>query len=297
MVASWVKQVGAVLVCVLVVFAGVFSVIESNKRKGKHSGDVEGYCTVVGTRFAWVVQMGLLVIAVSVLWLKRWKEVPRRPWKVFLMDAAKQGVSSGAAHMCGMVSTLILSHATAERLECGWYIMAFTLDTTFGVYVAYRLLRLLEREALSRSWPSLTSSGCYKSPTRDHDPTADPDTTVWLKQLTTFTLIVILARMASITLLTSLLFPLDPVVVGVCGMFKGHPKLFLVVVMVIGPGLLNIMQWWVQDNFLKKQPHTPIIDESECDDLLGDPSGSGSFDTSFAMNDALEISDIENGEY
>eukprot|EP01064_Diplonema_japonicum_P037281 TRINITY_DN8684_c0_g1_i1.p1 TRINITY_DN8684_c0_g1~~TRINITY_DN8684_c0_g1_i1.p1 ORF type:complete len:293 (+),score=64.90 TRINITY_DN8684_c0_g1_i1:42-920(+) len=283
------RHVAEGVFAVTVVTAAVASVITSGQAKqGKNAKDEGNECTVAGTKFAWLVQACLLAMAIGILGYKRWREVPRRPWKVFLMDATKQGVSSGAAHMCGMVSTIILSHATEEKLECGWYLMAFMIDTTFGVYVAYRLLRRLEREALSRDWPSLISSGSYKAPNRDHDPIADPDTTVWLKQLSSFTFIVILARGASLSVVTSLLYPLDFVVVLICKVFKGHPKAFLVCVMVLGPGLLNTVQWWVQDNFLKKQPHGLLIEGDEEDDLLAE-NATGSFDTSFAMNDALEI--------
>ena len=33
--------------------------------------------------------------------------------------------------------------------------------------------------------------------------------------------------------------------------FKGHPDMELVCVMMIFPFILNIIQYWIQDNFLK----------------------------------------------
>ena len=41
-------------------------------------------------------------------------------------------MSSGAAHLCGMLVAVIIGN----ELQCAWYFVVFTIDTTVGVAVA-----------------------------------------------------------------------------------------------------------------------------------------------------------------
>ena len=40
---------------------------------------------------------------------------------------------------------------------------------------------------------------------------------------------------------------------GVAGGFVGHPRSLLIFVMIICPGIMNIIQTWIQDQILKKK--------------------------------------------
>ena len=213
--------------------------------------DQEEPCRVEGTNFAWAVQLALLVVAVLLLLFKRHREHPKRTLKIWLMDTSKQGVSSGAAHFCGMLNTVILAHLTEMDQECGWYMASYTLDTTFGVFCAVTLLGVLERKARQYKWKALIHTGVY------------PNYRVWLKQLLAFTMIVMFARFLCAILLCSLLYVLRFPVILLCDVFRGHPKVFLVVVMLAGPGLLNAAQCWIQDNYLKKKDDDTSDDDED----------------------------------
>eukprot|EP01061_Rhynchopus_euleeides_P032029 TRINITY_DN53094_c0_g1_i1.p1 TRINITY_DN53094_c0_g1~~TRINITY_DN53094_c0_g1_i1.p1 ORF type:complete len:251 (+),score=55.05 TRINITY_DN53094_c0_g1_i1:62-814(+) len=211
-------------------------------------------CTVAGSRFSLFVQLALLLLVVCVLVGKRHVEYPRRSVRVWLMDTSKQGAASGAAHLCGMLNTIILGRLTHVEYECGWYLVTYLVDTTFGVYCSITFLQLLEEQAAKRHWSDLEHTGVY------------PTWVVWVKQLLSFTGIVIVSRALCTIVLCALLFPLRGAVTALCAVFAGHPRIFLVSVMLVGPGLLNSIQAWVQDNYLKRKTddYELLEDDDSC---------------------------------
>eukprot|EP00756_Hemistasia_phaeocysticola_P045874 Hpha_TRINITY_DN19634_c0_g1::TRINITY_DN19634_c0_g1_i1::g.186117::m.186117 len=211
-----------------------------------------GYCELMSGGFAFLIQVALLICACVALIIKRQRERPRRPLKVWAMDASKQAFSSGAAHLIGMSVAYALGEATAKKHQCGWYLVTFTTDTSLGVLVAWRLLRKLEKEARKRGWLWLAESGSYRDPARDHDPQVEPSVKVWLAQLACFCVIVLLARFCCATFLFAMINVLKYPAEGLTSLFEGHPKAYLTTVMLVGPGLMNLVQALVQDQFLKR---------------------------------------------
>ena len=258
------KTCGFLTVAIVIVMA-VLSVRESLKTHDTPSpagltaapqkGGVD-YCVIEGTPFSWFIQLCLLVLVILVLLYKRHKEHPPREIRIWLMDTSKQAVSSGFAHICGMINTVVLANLTNVNQECGWYLAAYTIDTTFGVFCAVSFLGILEKQAAKRHWKSLMHTGIY------------PNYTVWLKQLLAFTAIVILARLMCTVVLCAGLFLLHYPVVLLCDIFKHHPNVFLVTVMLAGPGVMNALQCWIQDNYLKRK-------EGESEDTYANESDSG----------------------
>lgn len=77
-----------------------------DKEKGKGNGGggaptdgppEEAHCNLLG-KFALFVQGALGVLAVLTLVFKRWRETPKRPWKIFLFDVSKQLLGSMLTH-------------------------------------------------------------------------------------------------------------------------------------------------------------------------------------------------------
>jgi hypothetical protein len=125
------------------------------------------------------------------------------------------------------------------------YLIHSVLDTSLGVVVNIVLVKLLEYLG-SHRFGSL-DSGYYGHP---------PSTSLWLKQLTVWFLIVLLSKIVVIivVLVDQLqdLSTLEGWAAVILGPFQFHAKVQLIVVMLLIPFVLNVAMFWIQDNFLKK---------------------------------------------
>lgn len=198
-------------------------------------------CTLLSGRFDVIVQVVLALGAFGSLLVKRHYERPRRSLKVWSLDTAKQGASAGAAHVAGMLIALIASHDGGD--QCAFYLITFTIDTTLGVFIGYTLLRRLQALARKAGWTSLSSTGNYGTPVQY---------SIWAKQMVTWCLIVVVARACCGMIVISLRHQLTAFSETLASPFDGHPKLFLLTVMLACPVCMNVAQLWVQDAFLKK---------------------------------------------
>jgi len=109
-------------------------------------------CQLLQGSPALIAQVVLASLALSALILKRWQEdCTRRPLNVWLLDASKQIISQGAAHICGIVIALVAHHAASDSSECSWYMVTFTVDSTLGVLLTVSLHWAVLRIAGSHS--------------------------------------------------------------------------------------------------------------------------------------------------
>lgn len=82
--------------------------------KGSHGGPHDGpsqdngECRLLGP-FALLVQGGLGVLALSVLLIKRWRERPQRPLKIWAFDVSKQVVGSVLVHVANLMMSMLSS--------------------------------------------------------------------------------------------------------------------------------------------------------------------------------------------
>lgn len=89
-----------------------------------------------------IVQLVLAALSFSVLILKRYKEHPKRPWRIWAMDTSKQGVSQLIAHFINVGISLLLSNHL-DNDACIWYFTTNVLDNTVGVFICCGVLRLI----------------------------------------------------------------------------------------------------------------------------------------------------------
>ncbi|KAG2815336.1 hypothetical protein PC118_g14743 [Phytophthora cactorum] len=140
--------------------------------QGSEDGN-QGECKLLSGDFAVLLQVLLGFIAISVLAIKRLREVPRRPLMVWAFDAAKQMVGATFAHVANLLIAIVL-YSYQEELEsdeesvdqCALYFVNFTLDTTLGIFLNYVLLSAVVLLALRFSWSSLKTPGDYGTPVR-----------------------------------------------------------------------------------------------------------------------------------
>lgn len=66
----------------------------------------EGECHLLGP-FALLVQAALGIMALLSLVYKRWRETPKRPWKIWFFDVSKQVVGSVLVHILNLVMSML----------------------------------------------------------------------------------------------------------------------------------------------------------------------------------------------
>lgn len=66
----------------------------------------EGECHLLGP-FALLVQGALGIMALLSLVYKRWRETPKRPWKIWFFDVSKQVVGSVLVHVLNLVMSML----------------------------------------------------------------------------------------------------------------------------------------------------------------------------------------------
>lgn len=216
-------------------------------------------CSLVDS-FGWWVQASGGVFASSVLILKwRWEQ-PRRPWTVWLLDSVKNGASQLAAHfiavfVAGLASESVSSPAHVS--PCSWYLWVFIIDVTVGVTLAVVLLKVWE-VALKDS--PAGHSGDYG---QVWDPESgrmlvDPDLSVFWSQMGVWLLLcVVPSRIVCGSLVAVFADVLLKPAAFVSLIFQGHPRAELVFVLLIGPVVMNALQFLIQDAFLSHPPPKP----------------------------------------
>ncbi|KAF0693513.1 Aste57867_15539 [Aphanomyces stellatus] len=203
-------------------------------------------CTLLNGGFNDFIQVMLGVIALSVLIFKRYHEHPMRPVKIWMFDASKQLIGAGVAHVANMTIAIILTGlATGSNHpdQCAFYFVNFTMDTSFGVAVNFMLLKVLVWAAFRFNLTSLQVPGDYGHPIQVR---------VWAIQLITWLVIICTTKLIIGAFIYALETPLGDMASWLFAPLINYPKAELVIVMVACPVLMNGLQFWIQDNFLKK---------------------------------------------
>eukprot|EP00299_Pterocystis_sp_00344_P006630 c1855_g1_i1.p1 GENE.c1855_g1_i1~~c1855_g1_i1.p1 ORF type:complete len:162 (+),score=23.03 c1855_g1_i1:405-890(+) len=125
------------------------------------------------------------------------------------------------------------------------YLIHSVLDTSLGILINFGLIRFLEMFGSNRF--SAFDSGYYGHP---------PSAILWLKQLCVWFTVVSLSKLVVIIVVIidqlGSKSHLETFAEYILIPFRSHAKLQLVVIMLVIPFILNVIMFWVQDNFLKK---------------------------------------------
>ncbi|KAL2180457.1 vacuolar membrane protein-domain-containing protein [Thermothelomyces heterothallicus CBS 202.75] len=243
-----------------------------------------GECSLLGS-FAIFVQLALGGLALLSLVYKRWRERPQRPVKIWFFDVSKQVFGSVLVHGANVFMSLLTSgkfsieadasavaHGRVVRravLEgvfgrggiisvrgeedegyvpnpCSFYLLNLGIDTTLGIPILILIVRLLTRlVALTPlgSPPQSIQSGNYGTP---------PNAWWWLKQS-----IIYFCGLMGMKLVVLVLFMMLPWLPRVgdwaLGWTEGNEKLQIVFVMMLFPLIMNALQYYIIDSYIKKQ--------------------------------------------
>ena len=94
---------------------------------------VENKCEMFGG-FGFLIQGILGAAAFSILILKRYIEKPRRPWKIWFYDVAKQIISAVALHLFNLIISAVLSSDERDADACIWYFVTVVLGCLLGLF-------------------------------------------------------------------------------------------------------------------------------------------------------------------
>ena len=200
--------------------------------------------------FTVFVQLLLAGIALGSLYIKRMQEHPRRLFRIWFLDVSKQGLGAGYAHVLNMIIATVISRnprggANGEGNlddECAWYGMSYFIDTTVGLFLSVLFLQLLDRVANQRDWTSLKNSGVY---------TGEDGTLHWIHQVLAWLSILTIVKFIIYILIWMFSGLLASAGAWIFAPLQNNIRFELMFVMIIFPGFLNIIYFWIADSFLK----------------------------------------------
>ncbi|CAN8099560.1 unnamed protein product [Discula destructiva] len=277
--------------------SGMSSTTSSAVAQQSGSDGDKGECRLLGS-FALFVQLALGALALTSLVYKRWRERPQRPLKIWFFDASKQVFGSVLVHMANVFMSMLTSGRFSVTVEpavvataaaavvrrvavvvgsrdedgytpnpCSFYLLNLAIDTTVGIPILILLLRIftyLVSFTPMGNPPESIQSGNYGTP---------PKAWWWLKQSLIY--FCGLFGMKLCVLVIFILFPwISRVGDWALGWTEGNEKVQIVFVMMLFPLIMNALQYYIIDSFIKKQADK--ADTEGHDGSGGSASGGGS---------------------
>lgn len=210
--------------------------------------------------FTVFVQMLLSALALASLWIKRQQEEPKRKFNTWIYDVTKQGAGAVFAHVMNMVIAAILVNNTRGETvledQCAWYGISYLIDTTLGLVVAIMFLRLLDDFANKYNWEKMQHVGVYTGPDAFER---------WIYQTVAWLVILSIVKV----LIYLFMWVFSDMLAFVGGLafapFQFDIRFELLFVMILFPGVLNIVYFWIADSYLMAHSdHTDAFeDENE----------------------------------
>jgi hypothetical protein len=206
-------------------------------------------CIVLPGLFGVFVQGLLFLCCVAVLVGKKLHEGASRTWWDFGLDSSKQFLGAGWIHVLNLFFATLLERMTEDGDQCEWYWLNIMLDTTLGVAVEYVLLVAFGRAATSLCPESAEDfkSGEYRNADGGFDKVK------YAKQLVVWLAIVSGMKLSMVLLMIVFGTPLQATAGFILSPFMTSPELKLLAVMIVTPICMNALQFWITDNFIKKQ--------------------------------------------
>jgi hypothetical protein len=237
---------------------------KKHKKPEDDDSPEQGRCRLLGP-FALVAQGGLGALALLTLVWKRWREVPKRPWKIFVFDVSKQVIGSMLLHVINLImselGTVDVDNAAATAASvkqmkggrspnpCSFYVLNLGIDTTLGVPVLYVLLKVLHRlfayTPLANP-PQSIKSGNYGQP---------PKATWYFKQLLIYCIGLIGMKLFVFFLFMAMPF-LPWIGDWALRWTEGNEALQVAFAMFIFPLAMNAVQYYIIDSFIMDKQQT-----------------------------------------
>ncbi|CAK9043852.1 Store-operated calcium entry regulator STIMATE (STIM-activating enhancer encoded by TMEM110) (Transmembrane protein 110), partial [Durusdinium trenchii] len=230
-------------------------------------GEISYECYILAGVTGKVTQFVLFLCCCAALLLKWSQFHDGRDFFEFLMDSSKQLIGAGWIHILNLLFAKKLeSHfESSGGDECDWYWINIVVDCTLGVGVTFLLLQLSMR-LISMFLPDQVDD--FR--TGEYRVNGSTDAGKYVKQLAVWLVIVSSMKVLMVVFMAvghSTLLALAQIALAP---FGGSPNLKLLVAMIATPFCMNALQFWVTDNFIKKQGG---MTEEEDDDIELDERG------------------------
>ncbi|KAJ5291171.1 hypothetical protein N7478_000422 [Penicillium angulare] len=219
-----------------------------------------GECKLLGS-FSIIVQTALGLLALLSLVFKRWRERPQRPVKVWAFDASKQVFGSAMLHLANLFMSMFSAGQLEIRMDfkpnpCSFYLLNLGIDTTLGIpilIVALRILNLLASYTPLARPPESIESGNYGQP---------PRASWWFKQSMIYFL-----GLLNMKICVFFLIQAFPIIVKIgdwaLRWTEGNTALQITFVMLLFPVIMNAIQYYIIDTFIKKKVAYDIFSDDE----------------------------------
>lgn len=232
-----------------------------------------GECELLGP-FAILVQAALGGLALLSLVYKRWKERPQRPIKIWAFDASKQVFGSVLLHLANLVMSLFSAGQiqasvgkTAANVAgvkgnkyqpnpCSFYLLNLAIDTTIGIPILIVILRLLTAGA------SLTPLANPPESIRSGEYGTPPQASWWLKQSMIY-FIGLLGMKSCVFVIFELLPWIIRVGDWALRWTEGNEAIQVAFVMLIFPLIMNALQYYIIDSFIKNNKVTTEVEDGQ----------------------------------
>jgi hypothetical protein len=244
----------------------------------------ESKCEMFGG-FGFLIQAILGAAAFSVLILKRYIEKPRRPWKIWFYDVAKQIISSLFLHLFNLIISAVLSDDENDADACVWYFVTVVLDCTLGAFLSYIFMWLVDGIVSSSELEILKTGLYYEEYMEGNKKCYKLKWKIYGAQLGVWLVVTLIVKLILLIMLKICKLFL----VNLGGFFLSpfsNAKVRLVMVMIIFPVLLNALYFWVVDNILK-------LKESD----KGDVKLNGEKKNEIGGSNNVEINQLKNKNF
>ncbi|KAJ9305644.1 hypothetical protein DTO217A2_4873 [Paecilomyces variotii] len=232
--------------------------------------DDTGECKLLGP-FSLLVQAALGALALLSLVYKRYRERPQRPVKIWAFDASKQVFGSAMLHLANLLMSMFSAgkfEITARKYQpnpCSFYLLNLGIDTTLGIPILIFILRILNALAMYTPLanpPESIESGNYGDP---------PRASWWFKQS-----IIYFVGLLGMKICVFFIIDLMPWIVSVgdwaLRWTEGNTAIQICFVMLLFPVIMNALQYYIIDTFIKKQTSVQL------DSISGDEEIDSEFD-------------------
>ncbi|EGF98913.1 uncharacterized protein MELLADRAFT_76003 [Melampsora larici-populina 98AG31] len=242
-------------------------------------------CALLGP-FALAIQGLMACIVLGSLLVKRHREKPKRKYRIWTADVSKQVIGQAFVHSLNILIAASIASLPSKGNPCALYFMNIFIDTTLGVFILLLILRFLTHllSVLLRLPPASMglASGTYPR----------PFLISWLKQLGLYLIALALLKLTVVAMFyvggeTLIRFG-DRLIEAV----SPNAKVQVVIVVMVGPTILNVLQFLLIDSFIRHTP-TPVHELLESDDE--EEEGDGSYRPSSDEEEDLDRdqSDLE----
>lgn len=217
--------------------------------------------------YADTVQLLLGLLAILSLLFKRYIERPQRTCHIWLLDVSKQATGGIFAHFLNIAMAIYLSSLQSTGGQCAWYFINYTIDTTIGIIFAWFYFRIINIIAHRLNWTSLKHTGDYHLHKSYIAISNRVNYRIWGLQLLAWVIVIALTKFTLLGFIYLAISPLNSFAVFFKDLFTS-PKVELLVVMICCPLLMNAIQFWIFDTFLKKKTSTNPSANTESQRLI-----------------------------